>query len=455
MASATRPISFWRDAAPQARLLSPTTIAHKITAAEVVKFAAHSWRVKSRTRLSQERPAHAGNMTSGFRNIRALDGIRGLAIILVMFHHFDYLIPPCNTAVISMKLMISFGWVGVDLFFALSGFLITGILLDTRKANNYFSAFYARRVLRIFPLYYSVLIVILAAAALWSHRPSVVPLVADQKLYFLYLTNWLVLWKGQWDTNILGHFWSLAVEEQFYLIWPLCVWLLISQRLAKVAVGASVVALLARILWVGHTGTSQAIVMATVTRMDTLLCGALGAILFRQAQTLRVLRPWLPRIALAATLMFIAGVGLVRVTHGPGGGLLFIETFGFTLLAVGFAALVLYAAATDGEATLFQRTLCNGVLTDFGKYSYGIYVYHVPMLFLCDFLVYKLLPRALVVNFWFSAIYVAFLFVGNFFIAKVSYECFERHFLALKRYFEPGTSEMSPVAAGAGVQLAD
>jgi len=394
---------------------------------------------------------------AGFRSIRALDGIRGLAIIFVMLVHFNIVIPDSNIAIRSMKVMFSFGWVGVDLFFALSGFLITGILLDTRKANNYFSAFYARRVLRIFPLYYAVLIVILAVAAALRDRPHDLPLVADQKLYFLYLTNWLVLWKGQWGPNILGHFWSLAVEEQFYLIWPLCVWLLNSQRLAKVTVGASVTALFVRIFWVAHTGTSVAIAIATVTRMDTLLCGALAAILFRQAQTLSVLRRWLPRTAFAAILLFIAGVGLVRLIRGPGrgGGLLFIETFGFTLLAVGFSTLVLYAAATDGEATLFQGTLRNGVLTDFGKYSYGIYVYHVPMLGLCDFLVYGLLPHALVVNFWFSVRYVAFLFVTSFFIAKVSYECFERRFLDLKRYFEPSTSVTSPVAEGVGVQLSD
>ena len=339
--------------------------------------------------------------------------------------------------------MFSYGWAGVDLFFALSGFLITGILLDTRKANNYFTAFYARRVLRIFPLYYSVLIVILVVASVWGHRPQVVPLVADQKLYFLYLTNWLVLWKGQWGGNILGHFWSLAVEEQFYLIWPLCVWLLISQRLAKVAVGASVIALLVRIFWVAHTGPSQAIVMATVTRMDTLLCGALAAILFRQAQTLGVLRRWLPRISCAAILLFIAGVGLVRLIHGPGGGSLFVETFGFTLLAVGFAALVLYAAASDGAETISQRALRNGVLTDFGKYSYGIYVYHVPLLGLFEFFIYRWLPHALVLNFWFGVMSFAVVFAVSFYIAKVSYECFERRFLALKSHFEPSTSAIT------------
>src|SRR5579863_3399053 len=105
-------------------------------------------------------------MSSRANNIRALDGIRGLAIISVLFHHFETLIPGCNGALYAAKAVFSFGWAGVDLFFALSGFLITGILLDTHDANNYFSAFYARRILRIFPLYYSVLTVVLIAAAL-------------------------------------------------------------------------------------------------------------------------------------------------------------------------------------------------------------------------------------------------------------------------------------------------
>ena len=236
-------------------------------------------------------------MNSQSHNIQALDGIRWLAIILVMFHHFEPLIPPSDLLIKSVKFAFSFGWVGVDLFFALSGFLITGILLDTRQAKNYFGAFYARRILRIFPLYYFVLTVILIAASFMHPRPLGVPLVADQKLYYLYLTNWLALWKGQWGPNVLGHFWSLAVEEQFYLIWPFCVWLLVRRNLASLAVSASVVALLVRIFWVAHTGPNQAIVLATVTRMDSLLCGALGAIVFRVERMLLALveplhRPW-------------------------------------------------------------------------------------------------------------------------------------------------------------------
>src|SRR5881394_2746056 len=105
------------------------------------------------------------------RNIQALDGVRGLAIVIVMVHHFEPLVPANNTALMYGKAAISYGWAGVDLFFALSGFLITGILLDTREADNYFSGFYARRVLRIFPLYYAVLMTFFLAASLSQDSP--------------------------------------------------------------------------------------------------------------------------------------------------------------------------------------------------------------------------------------------------------------------------------------------
>lgn len=388
-------------------------------------------------------------MHSRSYNIPALDGIRGLAIILVMLHHFEGVLPFCNAAVGIIKALFYCGWMGVDLFFALSGFLITGILLDTRNAANYFRAFYARRVLRIFPLYYSVLILILGGAALLNPRPRVVPLVADQKLYLLYVMNWLTLWKGHWGANILGHFWSLAVEEQFYLIWPLCVWLIVPKHLAKFAVGASVIALLVRIYWVAHSGPSQAVVMATVTRMDSLLCGALGAILLRETPVVKIARQKLPLVVFMTIAAFMVGLSW-QVLHGAD-ILLFVETLGFSLLAMSFSALVLYVAATDGASISVQRFFRHRVLTDFGKYSYGIYVYHVPVLLLCDFLIYRRLSKAIIGNLPFGIAYFVFLSAVSFFIAKISYDYFESHFLGLKRHFEPRTPQtlLIPVCAEA------
>jgi len=387
------------------------------------------------------------------RKVAALDGVRGLAIILVLLHHFQRYIASSNVGLRATKALFEYGWVGVDLFFALSGFLITGILLDTRKSQNYFSAFYARRVLRIFPLYYMALLAVLAAAAVIKPTPTAIPLAADRKLYFIYLTNWLVLWKGQWGPNVIGHFWSLAVEEQFYLVWPLCVWALLSRNVARVAVGFSIVALLVRVYWLMRTGPSQAIVMATVTRMDSLLCGAFAAVLFRNQVVLRRLRRFLPTVSLVAILMFSAGI--VSFAGNPAARDTFAESTGFSLLAIGFSALVLYAAATEGSSVLTQRVFSSRVLTDFGKYSYGIYVYHIPVLGACEILLYRHLPLSLVGDSRFGVLYFVFLIAASFVVAKVSYECLERHFLALKRYFEPMCARRTEASVNAVAALGD
>ena len=129
------------------------------------------------------------------RQIPALDGVRGIAVLIVVLHHLQYVIPSASTGWGILKAGFYIGWTGVDLFFVLSGFLITGILLDTRPAANYFRSFYARRTLRIFPLYYAVLsgilLINLLAGSAWLH--SVLPPAADQKLYFAFLNNWWFL----------------------------------------------------------------------------------------------------------------------------------------------------------------------------------------------------------------------------------------------------------------------
>jgi peptidoglycan/LPS O-acetylase OafA/YrhL len=173
----------------------------------------------------------------------------------------------------------------------------------------------------------------------------------------------------------------------------------------------------------------------------------LGAILIRDDQTLNNVRKWLPGIAMIAILCFVGGAGLFRIVRGHHGHFLFISTFGYSFLALGFSALIVYSAATDGIPNLLQRLLRSRVLTVSGKYSYGIYVYHVPISGVFDYLLYERLFKSFASSFWFGALYVAFLLATSFLVAKISYEYFERYFLGLKRYFEVRT-EVAPRLTG-------
>ncbi len=150
----------------------------------------------------------------------ALDGIRGLAIIWVVLHNTTDLLPPAlHGASHVLAFLVHLGWIGVGLFFALSGFLITGSLLDTQRASNYFHVFYARRALRILPLYYTVLILLLIIAPALHNGPTLLRATLPEQLsLWLFIVNWT-----HSAPYGFGHFWSLAVEEQFYIFWPFIV----------------------------------------------------------------------------------------------------------------------------------------------------------------------------------------------------------------------------------------
>ena len=170
--------------------------------------------------------------------------MRGCAVLLVLFHHLG------NNLEYALKVRHStlwpgrIGWIGVELFFVLSGFLITGILHDSKGTPGYFRNFYARRVLRIFPLYYATLLVF---ATLHWLAPLGFPLESQELWVWMltYLTNVGMVWQG---FGGLAHFWSLAVEEHFYLFWPLVVWRLNRRQLMRLAVAVWVISLALRTL---------------------------------------------------------------------------------------------------------------------------------------------------------------------------------------------------------------
>src|SRR5262249_7856054 len=212
-----------------------------------------------------------------------------------------------------------FGWMGVDLFFVLSGFLITGILLNARPQPHYFRNFYVRRVLRIFPLYYGVLLalfvvapLIFSAAGLWPRVTQMLGkyasdyevIRANQAWLWLYAVN---LGSGvEW--SFLAGFWSLAVEEHFYLVWPFVVWWLRSPRLIAACVGCAVLALVIRVvLWrAGWAGELRFLYEFTLCRMDGLALGALLAVLSRSERAWAWLSRYAGWVALASAGLLIA-----------------------------------------------------------------------------------------------------------------------------------------------------
>ena len=203
---------------------------------------------------------------------------------------------------------------GVDLFFVLSGFLITGILIETRERNDYFRNFLARRFLRIWPLYYlNLAVFFLLIPLVVNPLPGELQSMHDKQAWFwLYAANWLFAKEGSFEQTSGGYFWSLAVEEQFYLFWPIVVYKLSNRRLLQTCAGLFVVSLLLRIFLIhGGYSTSTAYAM-TFSHLEGLVIGAALSLCLRSPE----LAVKLPRAGLIAAAVALAGVIVVRCLTG-------------------------------------------------------------------------------------------------------------------------------------------
>jgi peptidoglycan/LPS O-acetylase OafA/YrhL len=363
--------------------------------------------------------------------IAALDGARGIAVLAVMASHFEAVLPPI--AILQpLKQAAFFGSAGVDLFFVLSGFLITGILMNTRNATNYFIAFYARRILRIFPIYYLTLAFMFWIRTVLPAASAEIPPAGDRPYYYFFLDNWIAWWRGAWPPNAIGHFWSLAVEEQFYLFWPPLVLLLSATSLKRLIIVVALAVLTFRSYWIFSFGSHPGPMLSTATRCDGLLLGSFCAILYAEKWTIsnRVLLVWIV-IPLAAFF----GISIV-----PESGSRTFYALGFTLLAISFAALVLRLALSDGEPTATQRFFGSSALRTIGRHSYGMYVYHVPLFWLSQVLFYNRLDSQTKQNPYITMLFFGALFAITYLVAAVSYTLLERPLLNLKQFFRPKLS---------------
>lgn len=364
----------------------------------------------------------------------ALDGIRALAVTLVFADHFGG--GSHGGGILRfINLVRQRGWVGVDLFFVLSGFLITGILYDTRADSHYFKRFFARRSVRIFPVFYLAVALLLLLTPVFHYQWHWLQLT-----FLIYMGNFfgnanfalydLVSPTHPAATVAIGHFWSLCVEEQFYLLWPIAVFFIRDRiYLIRTATGISLLALALRLAMLARFSTTLSetwIIRTLPFRMDALLIGAILALVLRGPAADRWQRSgrW---IFLAATAAIFAIFTLSPAYDSP-----WLLSVGLTCTALASAGLI--ASTLRSGSPAFQLFYFRP-LRILGKYSYGFYIYHllfrlawIHLLTVAGARLHSIAPAGIVE--------LTTAFVTTFLVAKFSYDLFEVKFLRLKRRFE-------------------
>ena len=338
-----------------------------------------------------------------------LDGLRGIAILAVVLYHCDYM----QLERTSLHAYVAWGWAGVDLFFVLSGFLITSILLGTRDKPQYFHNFHARRALRIWPVYILVLVTVYLNAP-WFVGGSVYDAVkaAPWWAYIFFVQNLFHLTLPP----ALGPTWALALEEQYYFFWaPLVRWLRRPWMLGIVLFCALVGSPLLRHLnpvWMWGRPTH------TLIKLDGI---ALGSLMALGLYTLKLSqRVWL-WIGLSCIVVGFAAAATVA------GGTSFLDS----ALVIGFGGAVLAAIASTGARNPIHAMLRRGVLPFYGRISYGLYMVHIAVFIYFGWFDFRMRPFGTVG----VLAVVAFRLVVTTIVATVLWYGFESRILKLKRHF--------------------
>jgi peptidoglycan/LPS O-acetylase OafA/YrhL len=376
---------------------------------------------------------------------KPLDGLRGIAVLLVVLFHYDYL---------------AVGWIGVQIFFVISGFLITSILVNDKqlKFDFFLKRFYWRRTLRIFPLYFGYLLV-LAAIFLFTQRPHLFG--KDWFFLFSYTYNYWWLELPFTGTRAYSHFWSLAVEEQFYIFWPPIVYFLSRQSLRKTIIALVLLCPIIRVLSVmyaqanfpEHPAPWLYAYSPTTSQIDALATGA-GLALLQLKQS----KFHLPVFVILTIIML--GLGAMNMApviaapwhqlvseHRPMPLLRVLYTFGFPFdgtnnyqyiwryTILNFWSAYLIVNLLSGN--FVTRIMSNKFLVYTGKLSYGIYVFHYPLVGVAILLGAELSsvsPKGLgAFTLYLCTVY---------FVAAISFRFFESKFIAWKdlKFTKPKTS---------------
>lgn len=372
-----------------------------------------------------------------------LDAVRGVAVSLVILVHgfSDHAVTQRGVPALFLRLA-SGGWLGVNLFFVLSGFLITGILLDSRSRPHYYRNFYIRRALRILPAYYALLLLLLV-----TKGASISFLV----LSFVYLANLTPLFGVPMS---YGPLWSLAVEEHFYLLWPVLVKRTKSWGLPVTAATLLIMCPLMRAVYFLMHGNPEYIISYTWLTVDGLAIGSLLASMLRSRYGSR---QFTTRVAwcmvLASVIVMFAGKRYGILTRNRLLGAMFQVSL-FNVLFAGIILLLLLAFSGR-----FRRFSHVPGLEYLGSISYGLYLIHLEVFRLYDLALAKLFPEVAAASSTFYIMWIRFAVVAtiSIILAGLSRRYFEGKFLRMKDQLAPpwnrALSEAIPVAQRTAVTV--
>jgi peptidoglycan/LPS O-acetylase OafA/YrhL len=350
-----------------------------------------------------------------------LDGLRGIAILMVIcFHYFG------NFGI------FNFGWAGVDLFFVLSGYLLTGRLFPYLNDKKLLGKFYLNRFLRIVPIYYAFLFTFYFLTYFLGSLKT----IQNTEFYrshflgfFAFLSNWIFIFSNSSSHEYFNHLWSLAVEEQYYILFPLFV-IVVSNKKRLLQIGIFLfllIPIIRSLYFFNYNPEYNKIYWNTFFRADSFL---LGFVMYMAIQNglKHILKKHVYKIAIATFLIIIIGT----IIEGTMKANTFFCTLGFTVLSIFFSCLV-FLVEEDNYNLLKSLTL-NRLLRYTGKISFGLYLFNWPV-FIVGYAILNTVSKKLNLNLSINSIHLLNAFqslVFSFILSSVSFHYYESFFLKWK-----------------------